>query len=172
MMDLSTPRTLKPLENPRKSEYMAWIFVILLVLILIYFPASGSIRIGGILFTAFFLISGVFMSIGNWMSRVAELRLHEEGIRYSNGIQELEFRWEEIVRVEVYAGRFNDKISLISSERRMSFDLSIEKVLNGKPITQIGFQDGALILETILVKSGLDQKEKQFAQGYYYYSKD
>ena len=172
MLDLSTPRTLKPLKNPRRSEYLAWIFAILLVLILYYFPASGFIRIGGIIFTAIFLISGVFMSIGNWLSRVAEMRLDEEGIGYSNGLQEIYFRWEEIERVEVYAGRFNDKISLVSSEKRISFDISIEKVVNGKPIAQIGFQDGASILETILFKSGLDQKEKQSAQGYSYYSQD
>ena len=172
MMDLSTPQTLKPLKNPRKSEIMAWIFAILLILMLIYLPSSGVIRIGGIIFAVFFLISGLFMSIGNWMGRAAELRLSEDGIGYANGIQDMHFGWGEIERVEVYAGRFNDKISLVSSENRMSFDLSIEKVVNGKPATQIGFQDGELILETILIKSGLIQKEKQLAQGYYYYSKD
>ena len=172
MMDLSTPQTLKPLKNPRRSELMAWIFTILLIFILLYFPASGLVRIGGIAFAIFFLISGLFMSIGNWMSRVAELELRDEGIQYSNGIQDIFFGWEEIERVEVYAGRFNDKISLVSNEKRMNFDVSIETVVNDKPVTQIGFQDGALILETILIKSGLIQNEKQLAQGYYYYSKE
>jgi len=172
MMDLSTPQTLKPLENPRRSEMMVWGFAFLLILMLIFLPSSGVVRIGGIIFAVFFLISGLFMSIGNWMSRVAELRLREEGIGYSNGIQDIYFGWEEIARVEVYAGRFNDKISLVATEKRMSFDLSNDKVGNDKPAAQIGFQDGALILETILKKSGLIQKEKQASQGYYYYSKD
>jgi hypothetical protein len=172
MMDLSTPQTLKSLKNPRKSEVMAWGFAILLIMMLIFIPSSGVIRIGAIIFAVFFLISGLFMSIGNWMGRVAELRLSEEGIGYFNGLQEVHFGWGDVERVEVYAGRFNDKISLVSAENRMSFDLSIDKVDNGKPSGQIGFQDGELILETILIKSGLIQKEKQLAQGYYYYSKD
>ena len=172
MMDLSTPQTLKPLKNPRRSEFMAWIFSILLICMLVFFPSSGLVRIGGIIFVVSLLISGIFMSIGNWMSRVSELGLSEDGIHYSNGLQDIFFDWEEIERVEVYAGRFNDKISLLSNEKRMNFDVSIENLVDGKPVTQIGFQDGALILESILIKSGLFHNEKQLAQGYYYFSKE
>ena len=125
-MDLSTPKIFKPLKNPRRSEFMAWIFTILLVITLYFLPASGLLRVGGLIFVIFFFLSGVFMSIANWMSRVSELRLSEEGIEFWNGLQEIRMMWAGVARLEVYAGRFNDKISIISAERRISFDTSIE----------------------------------------------
>jgi len=172
MMDLSTPKILKPLKNARRSEFTAWSFTILLVTTLFFLPASGLVRVGGYIFAIFFFLSGLFMSLANWMSRASELRLMEDRIEFWNGIQEVQIGWERVKRVEVYAGRFNDKINIVSSESRVSFDTSIERIVNGKPVAQIGFMDGDEILETILAKSNFNQEDKQITQGYYYYSKE
>jgi hypothetical protein len=172
MLDLSTPQSFKPLKNNRRSELIAWLFAILLVVVKIMFPAYGFFRIGGSILALFFLFSAVIMSIGNWVSRNSELRISEKGIWYFNGARKSSFHWKDIIRVEVYSGRFNDRINVVSTSGNIYFDIIGDGVINERKFSPTGYADGEEILETILNKTNLIGGQKQKAQGYYYYSKE
>ncbi len=172
MADLSTPQTYKPVVNSRRPEFTAWLLAIILVIVNLTFPASGLFRSGGLILTIFFLFSSVILSIGNWMSQKTKLRLDEDGIWFDNGVRETSFAWKNIVRLEVYPGRFNDKIIVVSETGKINFDIVEEQNVNGKKFTASGFMDGEEILDIILGRTELIDGIKHQAQGYYYYSKE
>ena len=170
MMDLSTPQIFKPPQNPRKPEILAWVLASISSMVKILFPTSGFFNLAGTIFVLSFLISAVIISIGNWTNRSSELTISEDKIRFFNGLKETSFYWEDITRVEVYKGQFNDKISVVSTLGRLNFDIHRIAIEAGKTSPSHGFEDGELILKTILEKTNLNGRQRQETQGYYYYS--
>ncbi|MEJ2486214.1 MAG: hypothetical protein P8Y72_04360 [Anaerolineales bacterium] len=167
MLDLSTPRTYKPIKNSRRPEFLAWLLSFCLVLFLFISPVGGFFRLGGIVLGSFFLVSAVVISLGNWQNRKLFLRLSKDNIRFFNGIKESSVGWDEIQRVEVFRGRFNDKINLVSESGRISFDIVGLEQLNRDKIPHYGFQEGEEILNLILDQTNLNE-QKQNEAGYYY----
>ena len=170
MLDLSTPQTLKPIQNPRRSEMTAWFLSLCLILILIFSTEGGFFKVGGIILCTFFLISAVIISLGNWQNRKTVLRLSRDQIWYFNGIKESSLSWEEIQRVEVYSGRFNDKISLVSDSGIIRFDIVNLEHFDQDKTPNYGFKEGVKILNSILDQTDFNEK-KQNRLGYYYYQK-
>ncbi|MEJ2758736.1 MAG: hypothetical protein P8046_09680 [Anaerolineales bacterium] len=171
MLDLSTEQTFKPLLNSRRPEILSWLFFVVVVGVMIYFPSSGIGRVGGYLLAAFFLLSAGAMSLANWQNRKTTLSLSKKGIRFENGIQKVWMPWETINRIEVYSGRVNDKIRVKSSDQYFAFDMYNEVVLNGQRRGEVGFEQGELILKTILQQANIDVTQKRHADGYDYYSR-
>jgi hypothetical protein len=172
MSNLSTPSAYKPVMNSRRSEVLAWIFSICIVLVLFVLPSSGFFRIAGFVLATFFTFSAIVMSLGNWVSRKTELRMYDEFLWLDNGIRVTTIRWEDIDCLEVFPGRFNDKIIVNSdSSNRLSFDVIKANVESGEAINIAGFKERDIILEMIIKSSGLNEKRKDGQQGYYY-SKD
>jgi len=171
MLDLSTPQTYKPIKNSRRSEIIAWLFSFLLIILLLISSERGFFRIGGIILGSFFLISAVIISLGNWQNRKILLKLSEDQIWFFNGVKETRIKWYEIQRVEVYKGRFNDKINLISETERINFDIVGLEQLKQDKNPHYGFQEGVEILNIILDRTNL-KVQKHEETGYYYYQKD
>ena len=171
MLDLSTERTFKPLLNSRRPEIFSWLFFVVMVVMMVYFPSSGLGRIGGYLLGAFFLFSGGALSLANWQNRKTELTLTEEGIRFENGLQKVWMAWEDITRIEVYSGRVNDKIRVKRANQYFAFDMYNEVVLNGQRRGEVGFEQGEHILNTIFQNANIDISQKHHAYGYDYYSR-
>ena len=80
--------------------------------------------------------------------------------------------WDDIQKVEIIRGQFNDKIIIRDDDDKFSIDLFGEVAMNGKVKDSVGFEKGEEILETILVRTGLGETEIKTAMGYYYYSRD
>lgn len=171
MLDLSTPQTYKPIQNSRRPELLAWFFSFCIIFILIFSPQTGLFRIGGVILATFFLLSAVTISLGNWQNRNSVLKLSKDKIWYFNGVKELSFTWDEIQRVEVFRGRFNDKINLVSESGSISFDIIGLEQFNQDKTPYYGFREGAEILNFILKQTNLNE-QKQDGSGYYYYQKD
>lgn len=172
MLDLSTDRVYKPVQNSRKPEIYAWLLFVAITTLLVAIPNSGFLRIAGILLMIFFLFSAIAMSIGNWMNRNTKLKLTQQGVVFENALQTVDMGYKNISRVEVHSRRVNDKIIVVGdNERSFGFDLYNEIFLNNKSGGAVGFRDGELILETILYYAELDKSRKKQAEGYYYFDK-
>lgn len=171
MKDLSTDLSYKPIINSRRSELMAWIFSISLIVIQFAQPVTGFFKVGGILLAIFFLLSAIIISLGNWTNRKTVLRIREVGIDLDNGIKMITFKWQDIIRIEVFTGRFNDKISLITESGRMNFDIAVSDDNKSATSQRFGFQEGDEILKILLDRSKVSQ-QKVDAEGYVYYSKE
>lgn len=171
MVDLSTEQTYKPLLNSRRAELFNWLFFIVVLSVLIFVPTTGFARIGGNFLAAFFLFSSLVLSMANWQNRKTAMTLSSSGVRFENGLQTIWMLWEEVNRIEVFTGRVNDKIRVKSADKDFAFDMYNEVVLNGKSRGAVGFEQGELILETILRQAHIDTAQKQHAEGYDYYTK-
>lgn len=169
MMNLSTLQTYKPRINSRRPELMAWIFSLSIILFLIAQPQTGFFAIGGVILAVFFIFSALTISIGNWVNRKTELSFNKDEICFYNGIRKTCFQWEDITRMEIYPGRFNDKISLLKEAERLNFDVigSNETIPPSSP--RYGFEEGEKILDIILDRTNLVNQRYE-GQGYYYYS--
>ena len=118
------------------------------------------------------MFSGAAMTLGNWMNRNTILMMSDSGINFENGIQKVNFGWENIHRVEVHSRRVNDKIIVVGEDgHKFGIDMFNELFLNNKSGGVVGFREGEKILETILYYSYIDSSRKLQAEGYYYYEK-
>ncbi|MFC1936129.1 hypothetical protein ACFLYP_00525 [Chloroflexota bacterium] len=172
MIDLSTKQQHQPLLGSRRGELTAWSLaaVIIIPLVLMRSRLPQAYSVAWIMF-AFFVISGILISLGNWIDRRTTLSLEVEGITFSNGIRQARISWGEIKRVVVHPTRLGDKINVYGKENLFSFKTLGEFVVRGEVRDRVGFEKGDQILASILEKSGLAGSKKQ-AEGYYYYSSE
>lgn len=172
MGNLSTVQVFKPLLTSRRSEVSAWALTVVMFLVVLFAPLEGRGKLGGIVFLVFLGLSGLTMSIGNWVERNTYLRIAEDGITYFNGAREISLGWKKITRVEVVPSRFGDRIRVNSDSARFRFQSLGNISMNEKISGRVGFEQGEQILETILEQSGLAGAERQQTNGTYYYSRD
>jgi hypothetical protein len=116
----------------------------------------------------FFGLSALVMSVGNWVDRNTVLKIGQNGVSYFNGAREVSLGWRKISRVEVVPTRFGDRIIVSSEEAAFRYQ-SLGKISMSEKISgQVGFEEGAHILETILKQAGLSVLPRQTDRGYYY----
>ncbi|MEN8241285.1 MAG: hypothetical protein ABFS17_05150 [Chloroflexota bacterium] len=172
MENLSTKHEYKPLLVPRRSEFTAWGLTLILTLVLILSSLEGRGKVGGVLLLVFLVLSSATMSIGNWIDRKTYLRIGEQAVSYFNGAREVSLPWKDISRVEIFPGKFGDKIIVSSAEKSFRFQALGKISMSEKVTGQVGFEQGTQILETILEKTGLDMADRKPAEGYEYYSRE
>lgn len=148
---------------------IAWILALVLLLVVILIPLEGIMKLIGTLALIFFGLSAIVMALGNWLARNTLLALGERGINYSNGFHRVYLPWEEIERIEVFSGNFNDKIRVLGLQQHFSFETLGEIVVNGKSQGKIGFEQSEAILAVIFSKMGINSEKQIQANGYYYY---
>jgi len=173
MLNLSTPHEFHPVINSRRSEIFAWILAIILVITLIIFISESSTgRILTLVFAGFFVISAILITFGNWVDRSTSLTLNENGIEYNNGLRHVIISWMSIREVRIYSSRIGNKVVVYSAEEFFSFQTLGEFVMSGKIRDRVGFEQGEMILETILYQSELSDSMKHQADGFYYYLRE
>lgn len=112
-------------------------------------------------FMLFFLVIFLFVAAGtslsNWMERHTELVLQEDGLRFRNGLRNIQFQWDEIQQVHVLPSRWGKAVHVIGDTQHFHFQLAGEVMFMGKSRDKVGFLDGEKILGTILEKTRLKQ---------------
>lgn len=116
------------------------------------------------------VLAGMGISLGNWMDRHSLIRIDPMGIQYENGLRRTYFKWDEIVRVEVYAHRWGDKVLVLGENSRFDFRTLGEVKMRGETKGKMGFAAGGHILQTILSETGM--KEIAHDEDGYYYARD
>ena len=173
MIDLSTPQEFRPVISSRRGEITAWLLS-LIMFVVVLFGRSGipSIQIGAWILFLFLFLSALMISLGNWMERQTEMQLSEQGVNFKNGLRDVQMSWKEIQRIEVQSGRINDTITVYSDNARFSFKTKGDVIYKGQVRDSMGFEQGDLIFDTILQRSGLADLEKQQGAGFYYYLRE
>lgn len=173
MLNLSTSLAYQPVSNSRRSEIQAWILTFVVAATIIFVPIESSmIKIGAFLMLGFFGLSALLISFGGWVDRRTFLRLDANGIDFRNGLRKVQFRWEDVEKVQVYPSNTGDKVLIFGNRSYFSFQTFGEVVRNDKVQGRIGFEKGEDILNAILDYSGLGNEQKQQAEDYYYYLRE
>ena len=109
------------------------------------------------------LFSAIAISFGTWVDRKTILILETEGIKFRNGLRDIQLTWEQIEQVRVITDRWGDRIYVLGTKNTFSFRMLSEVELRGKVGGQMGFPEGDTILKEIIHASGLrliDNKEQ------------
>jgi hypothetical protein len=114
-----------------------------------------------------FLISSIFIHLGNWIDRKTTISLDKNGLTFQDGLRNIEMAWEEVDKVEIFPSQWGKKVTVNGNGRRFNFRTLGVVELRGEIKGRIGFIEGELILNTILEKSQLSSVHK-LANSYYY----
>ncbi len=173
MLNLSTSQRYQPVRNSRKTEIQAWLLTFVLVVTIIFVPIESSVvKVGAYVLIGFFGLSAVLISFGGWVDRRTFLGLDENGIDFRNGLRNVQFRWEEVKKVQVHPSNAGDKVLIFGNRSYFSFQTFGEIVRNDEVQGRIGFEKGTEILYTIMHYSDLENKQKHQVEGYYYYLRE
>jgi len=160
-------QSFRPILQPRRTELNAWILAGLVAAAGIALPKTGvSIWVGRGL-GAFFLLSAVSISLGNWIDRRSALQLRADGVAFQNGLRNVDFAWSQVNKVQVFPSRWGKKIFVVGEKARFAFSSLTEVSLQGKA-QRSGFENGEEILGIILRQSGLLDHKHQNNDNYYY----
>lgn len=161
-------REFRPLLIPRRGELIAWASAVLTWLVWLALSRQSSppapIFLGlGILL----LLSGLLISLGNWVDRRTVIRIDEHSIEFSNGLRRLRLTWDEIIKITVNPGTWGKWVRVYSSQPHFSFRIVGEMRYKGEVKGRMGFEQGEEILRLLVLNSHLQAADQQ-GEGVYY----
>ena len=161
-------RAFRPLLIPRRGEIIAWASTILTWLVWMALSRQGNplapifMGLGIVL-----LLSGLLISLGNWVDRRTVIHIDDQSIEYYNGLRRLRLRWDEIVKIQVNPGAWGKWVQVFSSQPHFSFRIVGEVRYKGEIKGRMGFEQGEEILRLLVLKSQLHIVDQQ-GEGIYY----
>jgi hypothetical protein len=164
---MSTPREFHPELMPRRSEAVAWLAGIgMLIGLFLATSRWGAQSFVFWTFEALLLFSAVSISLGNWMDRRSIIRMGVDGIAFENGVRSVWLSWPEVQNVAVVPTRLGKRVQVQGAQSHFTFKTMSESTLAGQQI-RTGFADGQEILETVLKECGLQVKAEKDGMTYY-----
>jgi hypothetical protein len=164
----SRTRDYRPELLSRRGELTTWVLG-LAALAAWLVLALGGYRIHLVLpvVAVLLIFAAMGISLGNWMDRHSLIRIKSSGIEYRNGLRHTRLEWSEIVRVEVFAHKWGDKVRVLGESAHFDFRTLGEVEVHGEIKGRMGFMDGDYILQTILQEAHM-KEVKHDDTGYYY----
>lgn len=173
MQPAFAPREYRPTLISRRGELIAWVTFLLVGatwIIMVVFGQRSSLAVPflGIIL----LLAALSISLGNWMDRNTVLCIKEDCISYKNGLRNVEIRWENIQQVQVLPAQWGKKAHVIADQAHFQFQMLGEVKVLGEVKGQVGFPEGDLILEEIIMHGKLREihppEQDQSDIGVYY----
>ncbi len=157
-----------PERLPRRGEIVAWsLSAVALAAWLLLSSLGEQISIVFRLFTIFIFLSSLAISLGNWMDRQTRLVLDEKGISFENGLRKVTLSWSDIRLVEVIPSSWGDKVRVLAGTAHFDFRTLGEVRQHGEVKGRMGFSEGDLILNKILLNAGLKENKSPGNNRYY-----
>jgi hypothetical protein len=142
----------------RRGEYVAWGTALLAITAWLILHLTNTPVFGGLRFLAVLLaLSGMAISLGNWMDRRTILRLEPDGVWFDNGLRQVMLHWSEIRQVQVYPSAWGKKVHVIGEKAHFDFRTLGEVTYQSEVKGRLGFEKGEEILGHILENARLKQ---------------
>jgi len=170
MLAQDQTREFHPVLISRRGELIAWGSTLLVGFGWVVLAETGSRVPGSVKFLGILLLLAAFsISLGNWMDRQTRLVLASEGISFQNGLRNVHMQWEDIRQVQVYPGKWGQRVSVIGPQAHFEFRTLGEIAVQGEVKGRMGFVEGDRILHEILENAGLVPKPDSPSTNPYYY---
>ncbi len=157
-----------PVLLSRRGEFIAWGSFLLLVLGWVILLISGRKPPSGVHFLLIFLLlSGMGISLGNWMDRKTMLSINDDSVTFKNGLRDANIKWNDIQRIEVFPSKWGKKVRVIGTQTYFDFRSLGEISVLGEVKGRMGFEKGDKILDMLLQKTELTKYIGKDS-GYYY----
>ena len=142
----------------RRGEYVAWGTALVAIIAWLILHFTNTPLFGGLTFlTVLLVLSGVAISLGNWMDRRTFLRLESDSLWFDNGLRHVLLHWSEIRQVQVYPSAWGKKVRVIGDRTHFDFRTLGEVIYQGQVKGRLGFEKGEQILGRILENARLKQ---------------
>jgi hypothetical protein len=152
----------------RKGEMIAWGSALLVGLAWLVVSLRGQPVILAVpILTVLLVLSGLSISLGNWMDRHTLILISDNGITFKNGLRNVELRWQEIRQVRVLPVHWGKKVQVFGDKVYFEFRTLGEVKLQGELKGRMGFAKGDEILRQIVLNGNLHIVD-QVGEGYYY----
>jgi hypothetical protein len=160
-------RIYRPELQTRRPELLAWGLAVASLLGLLLLNLGGMIFFWSLVFVVFLFFAALSISLGNWMDRRTQISIDNSGVTFQNGLRNVRLDWLIINNVKVVPSRWGEKVQVIGPKSHFEFNTLGEVVFQQKVQGQVGFQQGKLLLDEIIHKSGLTSVAKN-GDSYYY----
>lgn len=107
------------------------------------------------------------ISLGNWMDRRTVIHIDQKGIRFKNGVRNVELAWREVKEVRVLPTRWGKKVQVFGERAFFEFRTLGEVMIGGELKGRMGFIEGEEIMQEIINNSKL-HVIKESGENYYY----
>ncbi|HEY5670190.1 MAG TPA: hypothetical protein VIS10_09355 [Anaerolineales bacterium] len=165
---ITPDREYHPELIPRRGEWIAWGSTLVVSAAWIILRLSGQSVFVAVPFLAItLLLVAMGISLGNWMDRRTVIHLGDDGVKFDNGLRNVNLSWPEVHQVRVLPSRFGKKVQVFGEQVYFSFRTLGEVHLQGELKGRMGFEKGEEILRQIVLMSGLQIMEREGEEIYY-----
>lgn len=152
----------------RRGEFTAWGLTLVVALGWAILLLSGRQVPRAVPFMAvFLLLSGLGISLSNWMDRQTVIRLDENSVTFDNGLRHTHLGMDEIRKILVTPSSWGKKVSVIGPQSHFEFRTLGEVRFAGEVKGSLGFRQGEQILSRLVSTSGLHPVERGLSGEYY-----
>ncbi len=152
------PEVYRPILLSRRGEALAWLstglmFVGWAILLLrgLHVPNFAPYM------TIFLLLASLSISLGNWMDRKSVIYLDDQGVEFINGLRHVTLTWAQVQQVEVTSSTWGNKVQVYGDLGHFSFRALGEVKAYGEVKGRMGFEQGDLIVEKIIMNAHLKE---------------
>jgi hypothetical protein len=165
---METAQIFRPETISRKGERNAWLLTgFALITELILYWRLSRLPLWATFLTLFLLLSAIIITLSNWVDRNTILVLEPDGVKFRNGLRNIQLNWDQIEKVSVVEDRWGKRVLVSGDASQLNFRMLSDIEFRGKVGGQLGFPEGEDILQEIISASGLSLAESNDQDRYY-----
>jgi hypothetical protein len=148
----------RPILLSRRGEALAWLSTSLMLVGWIILIVRGQdVPNFAPFMTIFLILASLSISLGNWVDRKSVIYLGDQGVEFLNGLRHVTLTWEQVQQVEVAGSTWGNKVQVYGDLVHFSFRALGEVKAYGEVKGRMGFEQGDLIVEKIIMNAHLKE---------------
>ena len=152
------PEVYRPILLSRRGEALAWLSTgLMLVGWVILLLRGQDVPNFAPFMTIFLLLASLSISLGNWVDRKSVIHLGDQGVEFFNGLRHVTLTWEQVQQVEIAGSTWGNKVQVYGDLGHFNFRALGEMKAYGEVKGRMGFEQGDLIVEKIIMNAHLKE---------------
>jgi len=148
----------RPILLSRRGEALAWLSTgLMLVGWVILLLRGQDVPNFAPFMTIFLLLASLSISLGNWVDRKSVIHLGDQGVEFFNGLRHVTLTWEQVQQVEIAGSTWGNKVQVYGDLGHFNFRTLGEMKAYGEVKGRMGFEQGDLIVEKIIMSAHLKE---------------
>jgi len=148
----------RPILLSRRGEALAWLSTgLMLVGWVILLLRGQDVPNFAPFMTIFLLLASLSISLGNWVDRKSVIHLGDQGVEFFNGLRHVTLTWEQVQEVEIAGSTWGNKVQVYGDLGHFNFRALGEMKAYGEVKGRMGFEQGDLIVEKIIMNAHLKE---------------
>jgi len=152
------PEVYRPILLSRRGEALAWLSTGLMLVGWVILILRGiDVPNFAPFMTIFLLLASLSISLGNWMDRKSVIHLSDQRVEFLNGVRHVTLTWEQVQQIEVAGSTWGNKVQVYGDLGHFTFRALGEVKAYGEVKGRMGFEQGDLIVEKMVMNAHLKE---------------